>query len=449
MNTSIQDILKFEKYIRKYSNNIERFLDNDNNIEDRIEAYTLLDNHEQLEIISDICSLYQYTKTDINNKLLRGICNNKDIDITIKNIILGVFEDEFELKLQILETSENKFNINIFFDIFKRIIDIDDIKYIKNKERINNIIKYVSNRNKSEDYYYKIYKNVLYLKDKCSEEFYKELFINSKGKTKILCADALKTKINEEYIIKEITELCDTIINNDILLADAADLLIRWGYNAEKYFQKLSGMSNSNTIFENKENAHIFSTNENIDKFIKFLSNISINKVEENELFLKYSEKYNISKNIEIALSRIYVDQATYKGYSLITIFLKICKNIEQHNHREELEKRVIEELEEMSGTCSSGHIIRLANIFNGFDIELNINIQEEFKYKFKHILMKEIENNENCEELVIDIENMKIFLMKNMDKIFNILWSEYKQMNKTDFEDMFRKEYMNYEQIN
>jgi len=448
MNTSIQDILKFVKHVPKYSNNIERFFDNDNDIEDRIEAYTLLDSHEQLEIISDLCSLYQYTKTDTNNKLLRGVCNNKDIDITIKNLILGVFEDEFELKLQILETSENKFNINIFFDIFKRIIE--DNMYIKNKERINNIIKYVSNRNKTEDYFYKIYKNVVYFKDnKCSEEFYKELFINSKGKTKILCADALKTKISEEYIINEITKFCDTIINNDILLADAADILIRWGYNAEKYFQKLSGMTDTDTLFENKENAHIFSTNENIDKFINFLSNISINKVEEHELFLKYKEKYNISKNIEITLSRIYVDQATYKGYSLITIFLKICKSIEQHIHREELEKRVIEELEEMSGTCSSGHLIRLANIFNGFDLELNISIQEEFKYKFKHILMKEIENNENCEELIIDIENMRIFLMKNMDKIFNILWNDYKQMNKTDFEDMFRKEYMNYEQIN
>ena len=174
-------------------------------------------------------------------------------------------------------------------------------------------------------------------------------------------------------------------------------------------------------------------------------------KIEEADLFIKYSEYYKSkSSKIDIAISRIYVDQATYKGYSLLTIFLKMCKSIDQNTHKQELEKRLIEELEEMSGTCSSGHIIRLANVFNGFELELNVSIEEEFRYKFKHIIMKEIQKDEDLVVDGIDGEKLSLFLMKNVDKVFNILWKEYEgQMIKTEFEDLFRKEYMKYEQLN
>ena len=324
---------------------------------------------------------------------------------------------------------------------------IDDKIYVSNKTRIDKIIEYVSSRNSKEEYYYKIYKNVVYFKEKkCAIEFYKHLFKNSKEHTKILCADALKDHVSADEIIPSIISMCDSIENNDRLLADAADLLLRWGHNADKYFRKLSGLNQ--TVFENKENAHLFATDKNIQNFIDYLSLISVSKVDENDLFIKFSEKYkSLSNKTEIALSRIYIDQCTYKGYSLLTIFLKMCKCIETHNHKLELEKRLVEELEEMSGTCSSGHIIRLANVFNGFDFELNLGIEEEFRYKFKHIIMTEIKDDE---ELILDNDKLSIFLMKNVDKIFNVLWEDYKgQMLKTEFDDLFRKEYVKYEHLN
>jgi len=444
-NTSLADVLNTNTLSKNYANNIERFTDNDNLNEDRILAFSLLESHEQLEFISDLCSVYQFTKTDNNTKLLLGICSHKDIDITIKNLVLAVFNDDLELKLKILETSENKFNLIVFFDIFKRLID--DKIYISNKTRIDKIIEYVSSRNSNEEYYYKIYKNVVYFKEKkCAIEFYRRLFKNSNEHTKILCADALKDHVSPDEIIPSIISMCDNIENNDRLLADAADLLLRWGYNADKYFRKLSGLNQ--TVFENKENAHLFATDKNIENFIDYLSLISVSKVDENDLFIKYSEKYkSMSNKTDIALSRIYIDQSIYKGYSLLTIFLKMCKCIQEHNHKLELEKRLVEELEEMSGTCSSGHIIRLANVFNGFDFELNLGIEEEFRYKFKHIIMTEIKDDE---ELILDSDKLSVFLMKNVDKIFNVLWEDYKgQMLKTEFEDLFRKEYVKYEHLN
>jgi hypothetical protein len=449
--TSLIDVINSETPVNKiYTSPIERFTDNDNILSDRIFAFSLLESHEQLEFISDLCSVYQFTKTDNTTKLLKGLCSHPDIDITIKNIILTVFDDDTELKLKILETSENKFNLIVFFDIFKRLID--DKIYLNFTLRINNIIDYVSSRNKTEEYYYKIYKNIVYFKDKkCAIQFYKMLFFNSNEHTKILCADALKAHINEEELVKGIIDLCETIESNDRLLADAADLLLRWGINADKYFKKLTGLNPQETIFENRENAHIFSSDKNIEKFINFLSNITLTKIEEADLFIKYSEHYKSkSSKIDIALSRIYIDQATYKGYSLLTIFLKMCKSIDQNMHKKELEKRLIEELEEMSGTCSSGHIIRLANVFNGFELELNVSVEEEFRYKFKHIIMKEIQQDEELIVDGIDGEKLSLFLMKNVDKVFNILWEEYEgQMIKTEFEDLFRKEYMKYEQLN
>ena len=61
---------------------------------------------------------------------------------------------------------------------------------------------------------------------------------------------------------------------------------------------------------------------------------------------------------------------------------------------------------------------------------------------------MKEIQQDEDL--IVEGIEKLSLFLMKNVDKVFNILWKEYEgQMIKTEFEDLFRKEYMKYEQLN
>ena len=82
---------------------------------------------------------------------------------------------------------------------------------------------------------------------------------------------------------------------------------------------------------------------------------------------------------IKVAMNRIFMDRALYSKFnnSLVVILLKIWTYLSTHKHRKEMEKRLLEELVEMSGTCSSGFASRLINTISGFG-EFNIRISWE-----------------------------------------------------------------------
>ena len=79
---------------------------------------------------------------------------------------------------------------------------------------------------------------------------------------------------------------------------------------------------------------------------------------------------------IKLALNRIEMDRALYSKYNstLVNILLKVWTYMAGHESKEEMHKRLLQELEEMSGTCSSGFASRLINVISGFG-EFNIRI--------------------------------------------------------------------------
>ena len=87
--------------------------------------------------------------------------------------------------------------------------------------------------------------------------------------------------------------------------------------------------------------------------------------------------QFNIHEKIYLSLNRIEIDRSTYLGNTLSRILVKIWSYIQLNEFKDELIKRLLQELEEMSGTCSSGFIGRLINTVSGFG-ELTINISFE-----------------------------------------------------------------------
>jgi hypothetical protein len=93
-------------------------------------------------------------------------------------------------------------------------------------------------------------------------------------------------------------------------------------------------------------------------------------------------EFYDKNEKITVAMRRIFMDRALYSKFnnSLINILLKIYNYIqiqEDESIKFQLYKRMLQELEEMSGTCSSGFASRLVNIISGFG---NFNIRISFE---------------------------------------------------------------------
>lgn len=89
---------------------------------------------------------------------------------------------------------------------------------------------------------------------------------------------------------------------------------------------------------------------------------------------------------INLALNRIEMDRALYSRYNstLINILLKVWTYLTGHEHQEEMQKRLLQELEEMSGTCSSGFASRLINVISGFgEFSIRISWEDQIKANF------------------------------------------------------------------
>ena len=143
---------------------------------------------------------------------------------------------------------------------------------------------------------------------------------------------------------------------------------------------------------------------------------------------------------IESSIHRITTDPSTFKyGSTLFSIYQSLLQFISTNPHKDEINKRLIEELSDMSGLCSSGHASRLINVIQGFgtdaDLKININVDEEIYAKIKHNLDTSIQTAENSDEIIDDITSVgkKLFLKFVTDesnKLFPDIKKEYKEVS-------------------
>ena len=190
--------------------------------------------------------------------------------------------------------------------------------------------------------------------------------------------------------------------------ADAADVILHLGSvpmqaRARDIITAL-GLAETRvmTIFENAQNVHTEKVEESVADVLGFLVNVPVQKVhgspidfeyvngrilfmldEEKKLYERqasdkqYKDRHD---KIRLALNRIGMDRVLYSKFnsSLSNILIKVWTYIASNTeHREEMTKRLLEELEEMSGTCSTGFATRLVNAISGFG-EFNIMISWE-----------------------------------------------------------------------
>ena len=140
-------------------------------------------------------------------------------------------------------------------------------------------------------------------------------------------------------------------------------------------------------FLETESRTH-FQTNEvGTDSVTCAYSDTDINKADA----IKEDGKYYLNgecmalaqrdKNVQFALNRIEVDQAIYSKFShkLYDILLRVYTYISGHEFENEMMKRLVQELNDMAITCSSGFAYRLLNTTSGFgDFSIKITYREQ-----------------------------------------------------------------------
>ena len=257
-------------------------------------------------------------------------------------------------------------------------------------------------------------KNPVYYRNLSSQYLLKKCSLDSDETTKV------ETKV---------LEFADDAELDYNLRADSADILLRYGSDSFKeagrrVIMELAVVNGTvRTIFENAQNVHTESVEESVAEILEFLNSLPIYMVDKDPVDFNYinahiekmlkqelekirkdshpgescdspvgenfcsteCEKfYYKNQKIKLSMQRIFMDRALYSKFnnSLLTILLKVYSYIQTRNDDDniikfELYKRMLQELEDMSGTCSSGFASRLVNIISGHE---NFNIRISFE---------------------------------------------------------------------
>jgi len=88
---------------------------------------------------------------------------------------------------------------------------------------------------------------------------------------------------------------------------------------------------------------------------------------------------------IDSFIQRISLDSTQFDGLNLLDITYYVLHFIETHEHRDELQQRFIEEIKEMEDVCTSGYMIRLVNVLQGYaqeeELQLKMDPEKECRY--------------------------------------------------------------------
>lgn len=179
-------------------------------------------------------------------------------------------------------------------------------------------------------------------------------------------------------------------------------------------------------IYSDSQNVHNKNINNNVIKALTYLYNKYLDKLisdcqdkfltlEEmkdiilfsdilKSLYIQYPKKQKIILNtIQYIMKNI-----SYFGPQKLTLqdaFIALWYFINDHVHKKELTDRLLEEMKEMEGYCSTGHIARLMNVIQGFTEDENLCIRisnlEQYNAVIKNYLNNELKK---CtDEKVID----------------------------------------------
>jgi len=264
-------------------------------------------------------------------------------------------------------------------------------------------------------------------------------------------------------------DVCDFFLNTEF-----PRILPAYREEAQRRMNRLfqEDLTSSLSITSNRQNVHSESIEKSSEEVLEQLHGRyghvvhDYQKVQEWRLAI---ERWSVFKDLDkteqdkilTAIHRIGFDKRIYgrTGDTLAGILALVWKHIHQSDHREELQKRLMEELLEASGQCSTGFAVRLLNTLSGFDdFMLKISYREAILTRVVHRLNTIIQTMED--EAVRDIlleemtnpcytgrKNFLDLFRRQVPRLKEELYDEFRgAVADTDFDLYLRQALLHYE---
>jgi hypothetical protein len=250
-------------------------------------------------------------------------------------------------------------------------------------------------------------------------------------------------------------ETLKALVQTDLDAAEVCDFMLRctessveepfcsWKQWALDRLHSIRGVSKN--VFISSQNLH--SVSVDIEAFVEKI--IEFDTASLATLLARYPHHEN-------TFDRIVLDQQLYssKALNISTLLLKCWSCIQLHEHREELEKRLDQELADMKDTCTSGHMVRLMNVFSGWmdgvKLDVKIEIQSVVFYRLQKMIesLDDTQRDAIIEELgKIDVvdegvaqSTIQSCLFKEVAVLHDELLQDYKSiLEEQKFDEYFR----------
>lgn len=467
-------------------------------IEDRIELVKIYNEKVPQEIgnvVNRLNSMYVFSFSKVIERYLIEIIYNVEIDPYLKFESAKVLTYNSKRGFETMDWLCGLPNKDVA-TLFK----VDCICYlVKDPHYIQNAYQYLLNI--STDYSLEClyrYKIILSLEriikdEEIQKDFIKRLcihFLRDEGNLitgRILASQNLLRNYNPD---EELTNYIERTLYNfgidealsENVRADAIDVLMQYGRDdVRKVATRLivalgTREGKARTIFDNSQNVHHRSIEESANKILEYLNTIqtknkdrveiNFDDVREEILEMIKGESRDMVDKIEMALTRVFLDRAIYSQFNmtLMNILVKMWAYIDNHEYRDAMKERLLEELYDASEVCSTGYAFRIINVLSGFgEMSITISFEDQVIANLEGRLnakIRELEDedfaSEVMAEMIIDPSNCEArgnFLKFFRSVISNIrqdMYLEFKDyMTDSDYDMCFRKALIHYEGLN
>lgn len=477
-------------------------------------------SQETVEIINKLTGMYQFSQISILKKYLYNICINSTINSFLKTIAIKslCYNAKDDCGYKAIDLLYPKMGTDVPSPCKVEIV----LLLMKNKKYKNKAKEYFGNFvcDDSIDCSYR-YKTILSLEHidlKNKNYFLFEAcwtffqYVKNPTLYRILACQYLLQKYNKKLTDFQFKLVEDTLLSfatdNELdynLRADSADVLLQLGSDANKMIAKdvilFLGREGHlvQTLYDDAQNVHIEEIDKSVMEIIEFLATfptytiksiedlqeekesgkvvkgsdiifshvrqgiLKLLETEKIEKKIDPNEKYEREETIKVSLERINIDRALYSEYNctLSFILVKLWSYMIEHESKEEMMKRLLDELEEMAGTCSSGFVSRLVNSITGFgDFSLRISWRDQIIANLGGRLnarARQIDDIEHQEEVLCEMrlktndyearKNFLRFFRKNLLSIRDEMYSEFcKYIDDATFDLSFRAAIATYE---